>query len=229
MTGEIHVSQERLDACDPNIHVDALRTGYLLINRAQWTVLERYGYRIDSSYAAGEVMTAFPYTAMEEQGGSQESHVLEFPIVIADADNWVPMLPHMAAFDKVLDDESDIHGVVTTLIHPDVVADKLPTELALVAHAKPMMWVGNIDAFADFWNKRAETVVTTSAVTSVGETVTVFSPHGVNGLTLDFPAAVSLVSAAGGTATPTRTGLSLVVGPVGAGQSVTLQVALKHS
>src|ERR1700730_17124825 len=127
------------------------------INREQWTVLERYGYRYDSSYAAGEVMTSFPYTAMEEQGGSRESQILEFPIVLADADNWVPMLPHMVAFDKVLDEEAEIHGVVTTLIHPDVVADKLPTELALVQHAKPMMWIGNMDAFGDFWNKRAET------------------------------------------------------------------------
>ena len=228
LTGEIHVSQERLNACYPGISVDALRTGYLLINRAQWTVLERYGYLIDSSYAAGEVMTAYPYTAMEEQGGSRESRILEFPIVIADADDWVPMLPHMAAFDRILDEEASIHGVVTTLIHPDVVADKLPTELALVAHARPRMWVGNIDAFGDFWNKRAETTVT-SAVAAGIDTVTVVSPHGVNGLTLDFPAPVTVVSADGVAAKAVRDGSAVVLGPMTAGQTVTLHLSMKHS
>lgn len=231
LSGEIHVSQERLDACAPGIRVDALRTGYLLINKEQWTVLERYGYRYDSSYAAGEVMTSFPYTAMEEQGGSRESGVLEFPIVLADADNWVPMLPHMATFNRILDQESDIHGVVTTLIHDDVVADKLPTELALVKHARPAMWVGSIDAFGDFWNKRAQTVVST-APSAGGETVTVTAPHGVDGLTLDFPSPVTLVSVEGTTATPARGGAALVLGRVPPGSRVMLHVtysSVKHS
>lgn len=228
LTGEIHVSQERLNACHPGISVDALRTGYLLINKEQWTVLERYGYRFDSSYAAGEVMTSYPYTAMEEQGGTLESRVLEFPIVIADADNWVPMMPHIAAFDRILDLESEIHGVVTTLIHDDVIADKLPTELALVDHARPAMWIGSIDAFGDFWNARAHTLVTTGT-SSDGETVTVQSPHAINGLTLDFPAPVAVIGATGTTATAVRHGASVVLGALSAGQTATVRVApLKH-
>ncbi|MFI5388278.1 MAG: hypothetical protein ACHQY2_01060 [Candidatus Eremiobacterales bacterium] len=227
VTGEVHVSQERLDAASPLVHVDALRTGYLLINRELWTVLERYGYRFDSSYAAGEVMTAYPYVAMEEQGGTVESRIVEFPIVLADADGWVPMLPHMAAFDTVLDDEADIHGVVTTLIHPDVVADKLPTELALVAHARPRMWVGDMDAFGDFWEKRSQTVVTGSPVVGGREHLTVTSPHGVDGLTLDFPAGLTQTGAAGTTARITRSGTSVVLGDLSPGQTVTLDVTFK--
>ena len=225
--GEVHVSQERLDAASPLVHVDALRTGYLLINRAQWTVLERYGYRFDSSYAAGEVMTAYPYTAMEAQGGSVESHVVEFPIVLADADGWVPMLPHVAAFDAVLDDEADIHGVVTTLIHPDVVADKLPTELALVAHARPRMWVGGIDAFGDFWVKRSQTIVSGSPVEGGHERVVIEAPHGADGLTLDFPTGVVHVAAAGTTARIMSNGTSVVLGDLAAGQTAALDVAFK--
>ena len=229
VTGEVKVSKERLDACGAGVDVDALRTGYLLINREQWTVLERYGYRFDSSYAAGEVMTSYPYTAMEEQGGSQESHIVEFPIVIADADGWVPMLPHMAAFDKVLDDEADIHGVVTTLIHPDVVADKLPTELALVAHARPRMWVGSMDAFGGFWNARAATTIVSRPGPS-GDTVSVTAPHGVSGLTLDFPRPVTAVSAQGVAARQSGSS-SVVLGAVPPGQTVnvTVTLAAKHS
>ncbi|HET9342434.1 MAG TPA: hypothetical protein VFO25_05945 [Candidatus Eremiobacteraceae bacterium] len=227
VTGEVHVSQERLDAASPLVHVDALRTGYLLINREQWTVLERYGYRFDSSYAAGEVMTAYPYVAMEEQGGTVESRIVEFPIVLADADGWVPMLPHMAAFDAVLDDEADIHGVVTTLIHPDVVADKLPTELALVEHARPRMWVGDMDAFGDFWVKRSQTVVTGSPVIDGREQLTVTSPHGVDGLTLDFPAGLTQAAATGTTARITRSGTSVVLGDLSPGQTITLSVTFK--
>lgn len=225
--GEVHVSQERLDAASPLVHVDALRTGYLLINRSQWTVLERFGYRFDSSYAAGEVMTAYPYTAMEEQGGSVESHIVEFPIVLADADGWVPMLPHMAAFDAVLDDEADIHGVVTTLIHPDVVADKLPTELALVAHARPRMWVGDMDTFGDFWVRRSQTIVTGSAVKDGRELVTVEAPHGIDGLTLDFPGGVTHAAATGTTARVMPNGTSVVLGRLAPGQPATLDVTFK--
>jgi len=228
LSGEIHVSQERLNACAPGIGVDALRTGYLDINREQWTVLERYGYRFDSSYAAGELMTAYPYTAMEEQGGTRESRILEFPIVLADADGWVPMLPHMATFDRILDEESSVHGVVTTLIHTDVVADKLPTELALVAHARPRMWVGSIDAFGGFWNARAETTVS-SAVADGVQTVTVSSPHGVSGLTLDLPGPVTVVSADTVTAKTVGDGSSVLLGPIAAGQTVTVRLAVKHS
>jgi peptidoglycan/xylan/chitin deacetylase (PgdA/CDA1 family) len=224
LSGEIHVSQERLNACAAGIRVDALRTGYLLINNAQWTVLERYGYRFDSSYGAGEILTSFPYTAMEEQGGSRESHIVEFPIVIADADNWVPMYPHMAAFDQILDKEADIHGVVTTLIHDDVVADKLPTELALVAHARPKMWVGSIDQFGDFWDARAETTVSTQMAAG-SETVTVTAPHGSQGLTLDFPGPMTLVSESGTTATLAGGGKSVVLGRIAAGQPVTVTVS----
>jgi hypothetical protein len=187
-------------------------------------VLERYGYRFDSSYAAGEVMTAYPYAAMEEQGGTTESRIVEFPIVLADAEGWVPMLPHIAAFDTVLDDEADIHGVVTTLIHPDVVADKLPTELALVAHARPRMWVGDVDRFGDFWVKRSQTVVTGSAVVDGRERVTVTSPHGVDGLTLDFPARIARVAPTGTSARVAPSGTSVVLGSLSPGQTVTLDV-----
>jgi hypothetical protein len=232
LSGEIHVSQQRLDACASGIGVDAFRSGYLLINREQWMVLERYGYRYDSSYAAGAVMTSYPYVVMEEQGGSRESHILEFPIVIADAVNWVPMMPHMADFRHLLDKESQIHGVVTTLIHDDVIADKLAAELALADYARPAMWVGSIDAFGDFWNQRSRTAVET-IVQNGDETVTVTSPDGISGLTLDFPGPVTVVRVSGTTATralaPASGGASLVLGAVPAGRTVTLRVTvLKH-
>jgi hypothetical protein len=173
-------------------------------------------------------MTSFPYVAMERQGSAYESKIVEFPIVLADAHGFVPMLPHVAAFNKILDAVADIHGVATTLIHDDVVADKLPTELALAAHAKPRMWIGSIDAFGDFWNKRSETTVTT-AVAADGETVTVSAPHGVSGLTLDFPSQVTVQSASGVTATPVQGGSSLLLSPIGAGQTVSILVSVKHS
>ena len=226
--GEIKVSKERIESSGPGIEVLAFRPGYLLINRAQWTVLEKYGYRYASSYAAGELMTSFPYAAMEAQGFTKESQILEFPIVLADADKWVPMLPHMAAFDKILDDEADMHGVVTTLIHDDTVADKLDTELALVQHARPKMWIGSIDAFGDFWNRRAQAIVTARPASGGGaETVSVTSPHGVTGLTLDFPEPVSAQSE-GVTMKTGQGGTSVVLGPLAPGQTVSLQVSVKH-
>jgi hypothetical protein len=90
------------------------------------------------------------------------------------------------------------------------------------------MWVGSIDAFGDFWNARARAIVTTKTAVD-GETVTVQAPAAISGLTLDFPAPVTLLESTGTTATAVRQGASVVLGPLAAGRSVTIRVApLKH-
>ena len=226
--GEVGVSKARLDACDGAARVDALRTGYLLINPAQWAALERYGYRFDSSYAAGELMTALPYTVMEDPDATVESSIIEFPIAIADAQGWTPMMDHITALERVLDDESDIHAVATTLIHPDVVKDKLDAELALVRHARPRMWVGSIDAFGDFWERRADTVVTGSPPHAGVEAVSVFARRGVDGLTLDVGAPIRSATVVGTTARVSPGG-AVVLGSIAPGQTVTVSLTLKQS
>jgi hypothetical protein len=94
-----------------------------------------------------------------------------------------------------------------------------------VQHARPAMWVGSIDAFGDFWNKRAQTVLSTAAVPGGGETVTVDAVRGVTGLTLDFPRAMRVVGTEGTTATAVRQGSAIVLGPIGAGQRIVVTVA----
>jgi len=107
------------------------------------------------------------------------------------------------------------------LIHPDVVADKLPTELALYSHVKGRFWVGDLDSFGEFWLSRGRVQIATS-FNGDAETVRVTAPAAISGLTLDVPNAIRVVSASGATAVATPSGTSVVLGSLASGQTATI-------
>ena len=85
LSGEIRVSKALLEGALPGTRIDAFRSGYLATHLAQWRVLEESGYTIDSSQSANDVMTVYPYYAMDERGFAHETSVLEFPVLLADS------------------------------------------------------------------------------------------------------------------------------------------------
>ncbi|HLJ84881.1 MAG TPA: hypothetical protein VKT51_11975 [Candidatus Eremiobacteraceae bacterium] len=219
LLGEMLVSKALLDGAASGIAVDAFRSGYLYIHPRQFEALTRSGYRFDSSYTAGNLLTVFPFRHLADGSYDHESAVTEFPILITDSK--VPMLPLVTDFNKVLDDEAVLHGVCVVLIHPDVVADKLPTELALYAHVKGRFWVGDLDSFGNFWLNRSRVQIATS-FNGDAETVRVTAPAAISGLTLDTPGAVRVASATGTTAVATPSGTSIVLGSLASGQTATV-------
>ena len=180
------------------------------------------GYRFDSSFTANDLLTDFPFRELDDASYTKESTITEFPILITDSQT--PMLPLVPRFEQVLDEESVFHGVSAVLIHPDVVADKLPTELALYEHYKHRFWVGGVDAFGQFWLRRARVSLATSFAGDV-ETVRITSPDGVTGLTLDFGTAMSVSGVQGTTAVTTDAGRSVILGTLAPGQTAVLQLA----
>jgi hypothetical protein len=219
LLGEMLVSKALLNGAAAGIDVDAFRSGYLYIHPRQFEALTRSGYRFDSSYTAGNLLTVFPFRHLADGSYDHESAITEFPILITDSKT--PMLPLVPDFNNVLDDEAVLHGVCVVLIHPDVVADKLPTELALYDHVKGRFWVGDLDSFGDFWLSRGRVQIATSFNGDV-ETVRVTAPAAISGLTLDVPNAVRVVSATGATASATTSGTSIVLGSLASGQTVTV-------
>jgi hypothetical protein len=222
LLGEMRVSKAMLEAAVPGIHVDAFRSGYLYIHPRQFEALMQTGYRFDSSFTANDLLTDFPFRELDDASYTKESTIIEFPILITDS--HTPMLPLVPQFEQVLDDESVFHGVSAVLIHPDVVADKLPTELALYEHFKHRFWVGGVDAFGQFWLRRTRVSLATSFAGDV-ETVRVTSPDGVSGLTLDFGNAMSVAGVQGTTAVSTDAGRSVILGTLAPGQTAVLQLA----
>jgi hypothetical protein len=219
LLGEMRVSKAMLEAAVPGIHVDDFRSGYLYINPRQIEALTQSGYRFDSSFTANDLLTDFPFRLLADRSYTKESTITEFPILITDS--HVPMLPLVPEFDRLLDDEAVFHGVSTVLIHPDVVTDKLPTEIALYEHVKNRFWVGGVDAFGQFWLSRARTSIATS-FSGDAETVRVTSPDGIRGLTLDSNSAMTVSSVQGTTAVTADGGRSIILGTLGPGQTAVL-------
>lgn len=221
LLGEMLVSKALLDSAASGISVDAFRSGYLYIHSRQFEALARSGYRFDSSYTAGNLLTVFPFVHLADGSYDHESTVTEFPILLTDSKT--PMLPLVSDFNHVLDDEAVLHGVCVVLIHPDVVADKLPTELALFDHVKGRFWVGSLDGFGDFWLSRKRVQLATSLEGAV-ETVRITAPAAISGLTLDVGSAARLVSASGVSASVSGSGKSIVLGPLASGQSAVVKI-----
>jgi hypothetical protein len=213
LLGEMRVSKAMLEAAVPGIHVDAFRSGYLYIHPRQIEALTQTGYRFDSSFTANDLLTDFPFLELKDGSYTQESTITEFPILITDS--HIPMLPLVPEFEQVLDDEAVLHGVSMVLIHPDVVADKLPTELALYEHVKNRFWVGGVDAFGRFWLERGRVTLATS-FNRDEETVRV---------TLDIESPMSISTVQGTTATTTDAGRSVILGTVAPGQTAVIVLA----
>ncbi len=222
LLGEMLVSKAYLNAAAPGIDVDAFRSGYLYIHPRQFEALERSGYRYDSSYTAGNLLTVFPFVHLADNSYDHESTITEFPILITDS--TVPMLPLAPQFNGVLDDEAVMHGVCVVLIHPDVIADKLPTELAIYEHAKGRFWIDSLDAFGKFWLSRGRVKLATSFDGDV-ETVQVTAPAAISGLTLDVASAMRVVSASGVSAVASASGKSIVLGSLTSGQTAVITLA----
>jgi len=219
LLGEMRVSKAMLEAAVPGLHVDAFRTGYLYIHPRLIEGLMQTGYRFDSSFTANDLLTDFPCLELKDGSYTQESTITEFPILITDS--HTPMLPLVPEFESVLDDEAVLHGVSLVLIHPDVVVDKLPTEIALYEHVKNRFWVGGLDAFGKFWLERQRVSLATS-FSGDDETVRVTSPNGVRGLTLDTDTAMNIGNVQGTTATTADAGRSVILGTLAPGQTAVI-------
>jgi hypothetical protein len=101
------------------------------------------------------------------------------------------------------------------------VADKLPTEIALFEHNKNRFWVGGVDAFGEFWLRRAKVTLATSFAGDA-ETVRVTSPEGMRGLTLDTQTAMTVSAAQGTTAVTVDGGRMVVLGTLAPGQTAVI-------
>ena len=218
--GEIRAPKQLLESAVPGLTVDGFRSGFLLINPAQWSMLEANGYNSDSSYSANDVMTVFPYTAMENANFGRESRITEFPVLLSDSVR--PLSDYTGQFERVLDAEAAFHGVCVLLIHPDTVGSKLPVELALIQHVRGKFWAGGLVAFGKWWKARGETTLTTEQ-SDTEEVVRLTAKSAVSGLTLNCSVPMTLASVDGTTARVT--GHSVVLGPIGAGRTVILHLS----
>lgn len=223
LLGEMRVSKALIEAAVPGVTVDAFRAGYLIIHPRQYEALAATGYRYDSSYTAGNLMTAFPYRAIiRSDAGDTDSDIVEFPILITDDPS--PMMPHLAEYESVLDKEAAFHAVCLVLIHPNTVGEKLQLEMALANYVKSRFWIGDLDTFGDFWRARESVNISTQRDSGNTEVVRIEAPSKIAGLTLNFGTPMALESATGSPVALSSDGRSAVITAIEAGQTVSLQL-----
>ncbi|GAC1542251.1 MAG: hypothetical protein NVS2B9_09310 [Myxococcales bacterium] len=221
--GETRVSRQLLSIVEQPRGVEAFRSGYLHIHPQQWSTLRRSGYRFDSSYSSNDVLTAFPYAAMEDGSFARESGILELPVLLADSVD--PLSSLIPQFKAVLDAEAELRGVCVVLIHTDEVSDKLRTELALVEHVRGRFWIGPLARFGRFWEARAAVRVH-ARLDASGEVIELESPQALEGLTLDLPAGARVLPSPGtALARTVGPGTQLVLPPLAAGARLTIRLA----
>lgn len=158
--GELEVSKNILTT-DFDIEINSWRSGHLSFPDSLIRGLELLGYSYNSSYSANDVLTAFPYYAFSEQRfSSNESIVIEIPIVISDVFNAsngpINKNNHLEKADvwlEITKKYTKNNACINLLIHPNR-GYKLESLSYLIDHMSPSVKVISFEAFGKFWRDR---------------------------------------------------------------------------
>jgi peptidoglycan/xylan/chitin deacetylase (PgdA/CDA1 family) len=160
--GEVRVSKELLDRDISGQNTISFRAGDLAFPNNLIRVLEDAGYLYDSTFSANDVLTAFPYFALEERElDSAESNVIEIPVTLDDALGYLTPKAVEKATEQWLD-VSRAHmnneAITVLLIHPSDTRTrsyKLNAQEGLMKGILEMGgWMGDLSTFGHFWRGR---------------------------------------------------------------------------
>jgi len=159
--GEVVVSKQLLDRDLPGQKTLAFRSGELRIPRELGAILEKSGYRYDSSYSANDTMTNFAYRMMKGRSAdSGESSIVEIPVTFDDSQGLLTAKNSDSVFRQWLDviwANADNEAISVMLIHPTETGFKLKMEERLLTELRGKdVWVGDISTYGAFWNARAK-------------------------------------------------------------------------
>lgn len=156
--GELEVSQVLLED-DHSIKVRSFRAGHLAYNDSLILGLMGLGYDFNSTYSSNDVLSNFPYYAMETRSfSSEESTILEIPMTISDVFNSDPITEFnyqdkVDIWVDVTNRYNNNHSNVVLLIHPNR-QYKLIAQQDYVTQLPSNMVAYGFEAFGDFWRKR---------------------------------------------------------------------------
>jgi peptidoglycan/xylan/chitin deacetylase (PgdA/CDA1 family) len=221
--GEVRVSRELLDGEIPGQQTIAFRAGHLRFPRSLTDVLERSGYRFDSSYTADDVLSNFPYALPRDPDLNEDSDVYEFPVTIEDeeAPGFAQRVPQ--SLDVILANAEN-GAVSVALIHTNESRLKAAAEAHLLQQLPADILKTDIVNFAQFWRARdrLQWTITPGKIPSQ-ILLAVQTGESVTGLTFEFPRAISLVDSPG-PATVSSDQRHLVLGEVKAGSTATVRI-----
>ncbi len=189
MFGEGRVSKSLIDGflelCNVRHDVVSFRAGELSFHMASPTVLERLGYRFDSSRAVGEVLTNFPYRLMTDWPDAYDTSMFEIPVTLED--ELPPRLDERVDAMRAVVEANAQNGAPTTLlIHPNVLDYKLEAQQHLLKTLPNGVIAMGLEPYAAFWRARDEVHIDAVDYDWDVQTVTVklTTKSPISGLTL---------------------------------------------
>jgi len=157
--GETKVSKELLDR---DLHQDTIlfRAGELEFPRDLLDVLERVGYRYDSSISAQDALTNFPYFGFRHRVlGSEHSAIVQIPVALDDSQGYLTAQSReklLHTWIEVIRANAENGALTCLLLHPTDVTYKLETERRLIEEIRgEESWIGDVGTLSRFWQGRA--------------------------------------------------------------------------
>lgn len=189
--GEAEVSRDLL-VNNFGVPVRTFRSGYLCFPNTLINALDTLGnYEFNTTYSAGDVLTAFPYRNRKNRSTTlPETKIWEFPMCISDVfvSNPISMTNYsqkVATWLDVLSKQRDNHAPVVLLIHPNRLF-KLQAQTDFINALPNDVFVTNLEYFADFWRARDSVKFNTQLA---GNVLTVIVPSSF----LPLPPGISFI------------------------------------
>ncbi|PXA88301.1 hypothetical protein DMC18_19465 [Caulobacter sp. D5] len=186
--GELRVSKFLLERL-AGAQVVSFRPGRLAYPFTLPQALDASGYRYSSSITANTVLTHLPFQLTDGRADGALQPVFEFPVAIED-EAPPPLLQRLDSADALVARVARDRGVVTVLIHPNTIGDKLAFEAALADRWKGRAWMGATDRFGDWWSAR-DALELDVEPRGAGWTLTAAAPRAVSGVEILLPKASS--------------------------------------
>lgn len=184
--GELRVSRFLLEEL-AGAKVVSFRPGRLSYPFSLPQALVATGFRHSSSITANIVLTHLPFQLTDGRADGALQPVWEFPVTIED--EAPPKLgDRIDAADRLIGQIARNRGVVTILIHPNIVDHKLRFAEAIADRWQGRAWMGSVAAFGDWW--RTRDALEADVVQVAGQSkLQVRAPLGAQGVTIVLPKA----------------------------------------
>jgi hypothetical protein len=219
--GEVRVSKELLDGELPGQQTVFFRAGHLRVPPSMPEALQRCGYLFDSSFTAPDVLTNFPYSLPLGLGFEEDSGLLEIPLTFEDEES--PLDQRIASTLAVIRANAENQAISVMLIHPNEAQHKLKAEEDLLNQLPSGITATDMVSFARFWRARDRlkwSIAPGQVPSQVRLTVETEEP--VEGLTFDFSRRIKNVD---GDATLAESGHQIVLHPLKAGDSISVEIS----
>jgi hypothetical protein len=158
--GEIVVSKELLERDIPGQHTISFRAGELSHPPQLIRALQATGYVVDSTRAAGNTLTNYPYRPLlEAHVGAAASGIIEVPVTLDDSQGYLTAANLDAATSQwlgIVAANAENNNVTCLLIHPTDVTFKLTAEERLLQVCRQKsVWIDSVTRFGLFARSRA--------------------------------------------------------------------------